>query len=172
MRAPPLPASVPCSYSMPNLPRSRSFNQQKHSGRSARFQLSRGHLLVTRWSSGPLHPCAPRAMDRPRYTGVGAKGWVWGWAVGRGSSASLPGSGLTQVRSCPQGLNQVTRAPGGQRQTAGPIHALRPRPNQADREFPAQRHSPRDSPVESGRVRRAPVLSSPTPPSPAGDGPA
>lgn len=27
--------------------------------------------------------------------------------------ASLPGSGLTQVRSCLQGLNQVTALPGG-----------------------------------------------------------
>lgn len=51
----------------------------------------------------PSHstPGALREMDRPRYTRVGARDWAWGWAAGWSSSASLPGSGLVQVRSCP-----------------------------------------------------------------------
>lgn len=39
---------------------------------------------------------------------------------GRALRASLPGSGLTQVRSCLQGLNQVTALPGGR------LHHRRP----------------------------------------------
>lgn len=46
-----------------------------------------------------------------------AEGRDRGWAAGRGSSTSLPGSGLTQVRSGPEGWNQVTSPPGGRLKT-------------------------------------------------------
>lgn len=48
---------------------------------------------------------------------VRAEGRARGWATGRGSSTSLPGSGLTQVRAGPEGWNQVTSPPGGRLKT-------------------------------------------------------
>ena len=68
---------------------------------------------------------ALRAAPPPRgsgeWIGPGTQGESggqgWGWAAGRGSPTSLPGSGLTQVRSGPEGWNQVTSPPGGQLKT-------------------------------------------------------
>lgn len=87
---------------------------------------------------------------------------------GRGLRASLPGSGLTQVRSCLQGLNQVTAPPGG-RPRRTPLVQPRAAPAKVDRtEQPGDRdllaslHLPRGA-----GPRRAPVRGRPTPLSPA-----
>lgn len=65
------------------------------------FQLS-GRTCLTHCGS-PSHstPCALWGMDRPRYTGREQRGLGKGVGGGRGSSTSLPGSGLAQVRSGP-----------------------------------------------------------------------
>lgn len=124
---------------------------------------------------GDLRATPPPARPR-QWIGPGTQGWGPvagpGWAAGRGSTASLPGSGPTQVRSCPQGLNQVAGAPGGSGQTAGPGHRLPPRPSRADRDSREQRRPGRESPVESGCVPPRTCAFPAHTPVPAGDGPA
>lgn len=83
---------------------------------------------------------------------------------GKGFSTSLPGSGLTQVCSGPQGRNQMTSAPGGLLQTWDPV---RP-PTTGLSRVKCDSRKPRlywgDSPVEQGGSQRAPVPSHPSPP--------
>lgn len=62
-----------------------------------------------RWLSGSLHPLfIPRNGSAQVHKGGSLGAGLGGGRRRRGLRASLPGSGLTQVRSCPQGLNQVT----------------------------------------------------------------
>lgn len=83
------------------------------------------------WLSEPLLPLRALGNGSAQVHWVRPEGWAWRWEVGRGSPTSLPGSGLTQVRSGPKGWNQVTSPPGGRLQIGG---AVRPSPDRGEAE--------------------------------------
>lgn len=68
--------------------------------------------------STPLH--TPGNGTAQVHKGGSPGAGLGGGRRGRALRPSLPGSGLTQVRSCLQGLNQVTTLPGGR------LHPRRP----------------------------------------------
>lgn len=104
---------------------------------------------------------------RGENTGLG-----WGAGGGRGSSTSLPGSGLTQVRSCPEGPNQVTSCREGACRPGILSRPLLLGPSRAECESRELRLNWVIHLSRGGGSRRAPVPSLPTPLSPAGCGPA
>lgn len=69
--------------------------------------------------STPLH--TPGNGTAQVHKGGSPGAGLGGGRRGRALRASLPGSGLTQVRSCLQGLNQVTALPGGRPHHKRPV---------------------------------------------------
>lgn len=172
MRAPPLPASVPCPYSKPTLPCSRALMRGNNVDEEDVSSFRGETCLTHRGSASHSTPRTLWGMDRPRYKGEN-RGLGQGVGGGEGLLHLPPRKWADPGALRPRGSEPSDQPAGRAPADWGSCPALSfPGRSREECNSREPRLNCGDSPVEGGGSLPAPVPALPTPLSRAGDGPA